>query len=249
MATFKKIYNGIELSDCALYEYLLTAKGFCCEKGWQWEDLDTLEIKTGRQWLKYWEENGAPEGCECTAPEFTSPIVITPGDPCWGTKIFSSEPEYVGTEPITVSYQWYRDEDPIPGETGNQYNSQYIDAGTDITLRVTLTNACGEVVTTSNVVWDLQSVPTNIGAPIIAAPSTNIGDPITVTSPGVWANGTATYTYQWYRGGIAIPLATSSTYNITADDFGKRITCNVTDSNDCGQSLPSTSNTIIIPIP
>jgi hypothetical protein len=58
MATnYIKISNGKVLDECAFYEYLKTAKGFCCEKGWSWENETTEEVKTGREWLDYFNEN------------------------------------------------------------------------------------------------------------------------------------------------------------------------------------------------
>jgi len=68
MATsYIKISNGKVLEECAFYDYLKTAKGFCCEKGWSWENETTREVKTGREWLAYFNEN-PPSRC---TPFFT----------------------------------------------------------------------------------------------------------------------------------------------------------------------------------
>lgn len=56
MANYTKISNGEVLTECELYDYLNTAKGYCCEKGWIWRNDDNLEEKTGRQWKAYFEE-------------------------------------------------------------------------------------------------------------------------------------------------------------------------------------------------
>ncbi len=51
MATnYTKISTGLTLTECELYEYLLTAKGFCCERGWRWKNDTTNVVKLGRKW-------------------------------------------------------------------------------------------------------------------------------------------------------------------------------------------------------
>jgi hypothetical protein len=49
-----------------------------------------------------------------------------------------------------------------------------------------------------------------------------IGDKLTVTAPGTWATldgkSPSSYTYQWYRNGVAISGATSTSYTVTAAD-------------------------------
>ena len=44
---------------------------------------------------------------------------------------------------------------------------------------------------------------------------------------GAWAPGTVTYTYQWYRDGVAISGATGSTRTTTSSDHGKTLTVRV----------------------
>ena len=73
------------MQGCDLYHYLLTIKGFCCERGWNWEDLDTGQIMQGREWVKYWEQYGDP----CTDldenwGEVTSAVWGVVSDISWG---------------------------------------------------------------------------------------------------------------------------------------------------------------------
>lgn len=50
-------------------------------------------------------------------------------------------------------------------------------------------------------------------------------------STGTWSNTPDTYSRQWNRSGVAISGATSSTYELTADDVGATITCTVKATN------------------
>ncbi|RZI91739.1 MAG: hypothetical protein EOO67_10045, partial [Microbacterium sp.] len=68
--------------------------------------------------------------------------------------------------------------------------------------------------------------------PSLQAPSVEItGTPryyrtLTATSTGAWTSGT-TVRYQWLRDGAAIPGATASTYQVTADDADRLLTVRV----------------------
>lgn len=140
MATFRKIYNGMEMEGCALYEYLLTSKGFCCEKGWNWEDLDTQMTMTGRDWLAYWALNGSP-CAECEAPINTVLPTIS-GLPVVGQTLTAGDGTWSGTAPITYTYQWKRNGFDIVGATNGIYIITIDDIGADITLEVVANNAC-----------------------------------------------------------------------------------------------------------
>ena len=45
---------------------------------------------------------------------------------------------------------------------------------------------------------------------------------------GTWSPAATTYTYRWYRNGVAISGATHTTYKLTTSDKGKQITVKVT---------------------
>jgi hypothetical protein len=46
--------------------------------------------------------------------------------------------------------------------------------------------------------------------------------------PGTWSPAPATWTYQWYRSGVAISGATARTYKLTSLDKGKYVKVRVT---------------------
>ena len=60
---------------------------------------------------------------------------------------------YTGTEPITLSYQWYRGETVIVGATSTTYTLQTADQGLDISVVETATNSVGDLETESNSIF------------------------------------------------------------------------------------------------
>jgi hypothetical protein len=83
-----------------------------------------------------------------------------------------------------------------------------------------------------------QSPPDNTSPPAIG------GDPVdgrTLTcNVGTWT-GAPSFTHEWLRDGVQIPGATGSTYTLTPDDVGKRITCRVTGTNGAGSDQGTSS--------
>lgn len=74
------------------------------------------------------------------------------------------------------------------------------------------------------------------------------GETLTANT-GTWS-GTApiTYSYQWYRDGVEIPLATANTYLLTGDDIGAMISVKVTANNGCSNNGSSASSLPVGPI-
>lgn len=64
------------------------------------------------------------------------------------------------------------------------------------------------------------SKPTISGSPVVGSTLT--------ANAGSWGPAPVTLTYQWYRDGVAIPNATSSTYAVATADVGARLTVTVT---------------------
>lgn len=237
MATnYTKIYNDLTLTECELYEYLNTNKGFCCEKGWKWENDVTGVVKTGREWKKYWQTS-PPDCSGCTSPfVIVRPLII--GDPLVGGSLSVDNGTWGGTLPITYSYQWYADGSPILGATNDNLDlvSNYL--GQTIKCEVTALNICGSASSDSNNVT-VVSAPINTIANSISG--NNYEGEVLTTTNGTWSGtATITYSYQWYRG--STPIGTnSSTYTQVSADAGYDIKCVVTASNIYGSSNSSSS--------
>jgi hypothetical protein len=124
--------------------------------------------------------------------------------------------------PLSVSYQWYRGEIPIPLATAASYRLGDDDVKSIITVRVTHTDGQGfvgfkEISTPYAVINnnDAGVVTLNSYKPLE-------GDRLTATvrdDDGI----TATISYQWLRDGLSIGGATASSYILVNEDVGKRI--------------------------
>lgn len=244
MATnYTKIYNDLTLTECELYEYLNTNKGFCCEKGWKWENDATGVVKTGREWKKYWQTS-PPDCSGCTSPfVIVRPLII--GDPLVGNSLSVDNGTWGGTLPITYSYQWYANGTPILGATNDNLDlvSNYL--GQTIKCEVTALNICGSASSDSNNVT-VVSAPINTIANSISG--NNYEGEVLTTTNGTWSGtATITYSYQWYRG--STPIGTnSSTYTQVSADAGYDIKCAVTATNSYGSAVANSNLIFSVPL-
>jgi len=127
---------------------------------------------------------------------------------------------------VELAYQWKRGNTDIAGATAATYPLVAADAGASISVRVTGSlEAYTTVIKTSN-----STVAVALGTFSVApAPSVSgeykVGKTLTATA-GAWSP-TATLAYKWFRGSKAIVGATSSTYELTTSDFGKKVSAAV----------------------
>lgn len=124
--------------------------------------------------------------------------------------IVNSGPSAVCTGPVVlnaitgVRYQWFQDNNLLPGETNLQYTA-FVDGS--YSVEVEFSSGC---IDTTNPPFVLVIGPMN--ATLAAAgPTTFCGGGSVVLSPTT--QGAASY--QWYDNNILIPGATSSTYSAT----------------------------------
>ena len=167
-----------------------------------------------------------------TAPVITTqPVSVAQ---CAGTNVTFS---VVATGP-GLTYQWRKGGVIIPGATGPGYTLNNITAGDAGNYDVVITGTCGTV--TSNTV----TLTVNT-APVITTQPANIvqceGTNATFT---VVAAGTS-LTYQWRKGGIAIPGATGSIYTITGITTAHTGNYDVVITGTCGTL---TSNTVTLTV-
>jgi hypothetical protein len=133
---------------------------------------------------------------------------------------------------------------PAGLQPGNVANSPFLN---DILLHVNsgkasnLTNA--QMATAINGIIGMFAPPANTTAPV-ASGSGTVGQLVSCTS-GVWTNAPASYRYQWRRGGLDIPGATSNIYMVAAADSGSSLTCAVTAANASGEAV-AVSNPIAV---
>jgi hypothetical protein len=149
-----------------------------------------------------------------------------------------------GTGPLI--YQWFKNGTAVSGATSSTYTTPAAastDSGSVFT--VTVTNASGTVTSTqATLTMAASSTTVNPDAPLIitqpASQTVTVGQTATFS---VTATGAATLTYQWFKGGVAIAGATSSTYTTPATvsgDSGSLFTVTVANALGTVTSTPAT---------
>jgi hypothetical protein len=86
------------------------------------------------------------------------------------------------------------------------------------------------------------SAPVNITQPTVSySVGTGFVGDIAQCDSGAWTDA-STYDFQWKRNGSAIPGATFSTYNLTSDDAGYTLDCDVTATGPGGSTTVSSNS-------
>ena len=139
----------------------------------------------------------------------------------------------------TYTYAWKSNGTTVG--TSTTYTVVLGDVGHTITFTVVATNAGGSTTAVSNPTATVIAIaPVNTVAPAVTG-TTTVGNTLSC-STGTWTNA-VTYTYQWFRSGVAISGATSSTYLLVTADVSQTIKCQVTALNGTVASSPANSNT------
>jgi uncharacterized protein YkwD len=134
-----------------------------------------------------------------------------------------------GPAPVTLRYQWYRSGAAITGATAATYRPGAADIAKSLSVRVIGAKA-GYSNTVKASAGTAAVAKGALGAPVPRIlGAARVGYTLTAV-PGTWTPAPVTLRYQWYRSGVAIPVATRATYKPTAADLGKTLTIRVTGS-------------------
>jgi len=161
---------------------------------------------------------------------------------------------WAGPLPLTFNYQWFRDNGVTITPVGTDMNTYVLvagDAGNNIFVQVFNTNPYGTTGQVSNTVGPVTSAtspPVNTVVPVVSG-VVRFGNVLSCSS-GTWTGAPApVITYQWRRGGVAIPGATLSTRVVDGDDVRTVLDCLVTGTNlDPGSPVSvSSANTLASP--
>src|SRR5205085_424932 len=107
-----------------------------------------------------------------------------------------------------LSYQWYKNGSILTSQTGSSLTLTNLSASDAGIYGVVASGLCGNAVTNS------ASLTVNQSVVIAAAPVSLTNCPGTSASFSVSVTG-ASLSYQWYKGGAAMPGQTSSSLNLT----------------------------------
>ncbi len=155
-------------------------------------------------------------------------IVQQPEDwiACEGATIaFSVVP---GGDP-PFEYQWYQDDTPIDGATGESYTAQNITVDDAGEYRVMVTNACDFVES------DTATLTVNTAVVITEHPASQVDCEHSPVTFSVEVTGTEPYSYQWRKDGEDIAGAIGAEYtidSITPDDAATYV---VVVTNPCAE--------------
>lgn len=144
---------------------------------------------------------------------------------------------------VVFTYQWFRGGSLIAGATNNTYTITSSDLGLKLTVSITGT----KLGYTSMTKISAATARVGVLQKLRASSSPNIlgdfvvGNTLTANT-NQWDSG-VNFTYQWNRGGTAIPGATSRSYVLAGADFGQSITLTLTGSKLGYLTVSKTSST------
>lgn len=129
--------------------------------------------------------------------------------------------------PVTVSYQWMKAGQPIPGATAATYTPTAADAGARLSVRTIGTKAGYALVLKESAQTAAVALQTLTTMPVPTITGTARVGSVLTANPGVWAPAPVGLSFQWKRDGTNIQGANAPTYLLTAEDQSRRITVSV----------------------
>jgi len=148
-----------------------------------------------------------------------------------------------------VTYQWQRDGQPIAQANGKTYTLTSDDAGHKISVRATYKDNAGHDENPTSEVTDIPAPPPNQPGSIAISGEAKVGSTLTATVTDGDDFAADKVQYQWLRDGNPIDSANSSTYTLTKDDAGHKITVRATYQDNAGHDENPTSDGTDIPMP
>jgi hypothetical protein len=155
------------------------------------------------------------------------PATVTQG--ASPSMVLTATPGVTGPAPVIHTYQWLRDGVAISLATAATFTLTAADYGKAISVRVTSSKATYTTVVATSVPANYSVTPTGS---LTVDGTLQVGQTVSASALGYSTSAgpitPSLITYQWLRNGVAIPLATASTYALVAADFGTKISVRVT---------------------
>jgi hypothetical protein len=159
-------------------------------------------------------------------------ITGRPGDTiCVGTLVNFTASVYNGGS--TPTYQWYAGGAPVIGAITNTWASASLTNGETVICVINSSALCPVPANAAS-----NAIKMNVleNAPLVfitAGPGLHVTPGSTVVFTSAVYNGGIGPLYQWYKNGVAIPGASSSTYSLAAVNAPDTITLKVTSNMQC----------------
>jgi len=200
---------------------------------------------------------GVGEAATQAAPANTAPPTIS-GTPRVGQTLTASTGTW-SNSPTDYAYQWLRCNTSgasciaAPNGTQKAYTLVGADAGHQMRVRVTASNADGSAAAQSEPTATVApaAVPRNTDVPIISG-TPEVGEVLT-SDEGSWTGSPTSFAYQWQRceadnivSCFDIPAATAKTYTTRLADVGYRLRVQVTAKNANGSAVATSATTAVI---
>ena len=148
-----------------------------------------------------------------------------------------------------VQYQWLRDGQPIDKANGSTYTLSKDDAGHKISVQATYKDNTGHDESPTSEVTDIPAPPANHEGTVTISGEAKVGSELTATVTDADKFDAANVQYQWLRDGQPIDKANGSTYTLTKDDAGHKISVQATYKDNAGHDESPTSEVTDIPAP
>ncbi|MGN6576074.1 MAG: CHAP domain-containing protein [Nocardioides sp.] len=130
-------------------------------------------------------------------------------------------------EPTAVTYQWSADGVPVPGATGSSFVPGPDQVGRVVTVAVTASKeGYTDVSALSGATAPVAPGTFSATSPATVRGTARPGQTLTFTPARYTPAGNVAV--QWYRGALAVPGATASTYDVSNEDLGERVTATMT---------------------
>ncbi|GAA5032893.1 hypothetical protein GCM10023258_32300 [Terrabacter aeriphilus] len=143
--------------------------------------------------------------------------------------------------PVTLAYQWYRSGVAISGARSATYTLTASDLSQKVRVRVvgskvgyaSVARYSAETATVASGLLTPSPTPKVTG-------TVRVGSRLTATA-GTWGPAPVTLSYQWFRSGVAVRGATTSSYLLGTADLGKTVRVAVTGRRIAFATLTRTS--------
>jgi flagellum-specific peptidoglycan hydrolase FlgJ len=169
-----------------------------------------------------------------------TPAPTVSGDPVVGGKLTAKAGTW-GPGKVELSYQWYRDGQPIGKATSSSYQVTEADAKTSLSVAVTGIRLPYVGVTRSSAAVSAAPLPALDATPKPTVSGTVAVGKTLTAKPGTWKPDKVELAYQWYRGADPIDGATKPTYKIQEIDGGSTLAVAVTGTKQ-GYAAATTSS-------